>query len=133
MLTFLLVGICATYFLASRLPRLGIMVALLVVGMACLGMGNGAVFQLVPQRFRLEIGAATGMVGALGGLGGFALPILLGNVKQASGSFGAGFLTLAIVAFTAVILLKLVTSVDKGWRFAWKPSQPVQTAQELAD
>jgi len=41
--------------------------ACLVVLMACLGMGNGSVFQMVPQRFRKEIGVMTGLVGAAGG------------------------------------------------------------------
>ena len=40
----------------------------------CSGMGNGAVFQLVPQRFPKEIGVTTGIVGAAGGFGGFVLP-----------------------------------------------------------
>ena len=52
------------------------------------GIGNGAVFQLVPQRFRQQIGVATGVVGAVGGLGGFLLPTLLGTLKQVTGSFG---------------------------------------------
>jgi NNP family nitrate/nitrite transporter-like MFS transporter len=37
--------------------------------MATLGVGNGAVFQLVPQRFRHEIGVMTGLVGFGGGVG----------------------------------------------------------------
>ena len=47
---------------------------LLAVLMLCLGLGNGAVFQMVPQRFAREIGLVTGVVGAVGGIGGFILP-----------------------------------------------------------
>ena len=43
--------------------------------MGTLGIGNGAVFQLVPQRFGSEIGVMTGLVGA-GGVGGFSSPVL---------------------------------------------------------
>ena len=53
--------------------------ALLFVLMAALGMGNGSVFQMVPQRFRYEIGVMTGIVGAAGGVGGFFLNVALGN------------------------------------------------------
>ena len=60
--------------------------------MGLLGMGNGAVFQLVPQRFAERIGIVTGIVGAAGGLGGFFLPSLLGIAKDATGSYGAGLL-----------------------------------------
>ena len=48
LLQWLLLGIALTYAAAARLPPLAIMESLLVFGMACLGMGNGAVFQLVP-------------------------------------------------------------------------------------
>ncbi len=65
--------------------------------MAALGMGNGAVFQLVPQRFPKEIGVTTGIVGAAGGFGGFLLPTVLGSMKQAIGSFSGGFLAFALV------------------------------------
>ena len=51
--------------------------------MGLLGMGNGAVFQLVPQRFPQEIGVITGIVGAAGGVGGFFLPTLLGGLQAA--------------------------------------------------
>ncbi|MEK7216718.1 MAG: MFS transporter, partial [Chloroflexota bacterium] len=107
MLSLLLAGITITYLLAAQLPELGLMGGLLIGGMVCFGMGNGAVFQLVPQRFAREIGAATGMVGALGGVGGFLLPLLLGNMKQEVGSFGPGFAALAALALAAFVALRL--------------------------
>ena len=54
-----------------------------------LGMGNGAVFQLVPQRFGSEIGVMTGLVGMTGGVGGFYLASSLGYSKQFTGSYQA--------------------------------------------
>lgn len=131
MLAWLLVGIGAVYALGASLPAIQAMVALLVVGMACLGMGNGAVFQLVPQRFHLQIGVATGVVGAIGGLGGFLLPILLGNLKQVSGSFGPGFAVLALAAFSAVALLRVLTAVQDGWRWSWRTIQVVDVREEV--
>ncbi|AOC89855.1 Nitrate transporter [Bacillus amyloliquefaciens] len=56
-------------------------------------MGNGAVFQLVPQHFRKEIGMVTGIVGAAGGIGGFFLPNILGSLKQMTGSYASGFIS----------------------------------------
>ena len=53
--------------------------------MGLLGMGNGSVFQLVPQRFPKEIGVMTGVVGAAGGVGGFFLPNLFGGAEMAYG------------------------------------------------
>jgi NNP family nitrate/nitrite transporter-like MFS transporter len=66
---------------SQMLPVFGETVALIVL-MAALGLGNGSVFQLVPQRFPRQIGVITGIVGAAGGLGGFFLNIALGGLKQ---------------------------------------------------
>lgn len=69
---------------------------------AALGLGNGAVFKLVPQYFPKETGTVTGLVGAFGGLGGFFPPIELGLVKDATGSYTIGFVLFA--AFALVCL-----------------------------
>ena len=81
----------------ATLPPLSAGTVLLFAAMATLGMGNGAVFQLVPQRFPREIGVTTGIVGAAGGFGGFLLPTVLGRLKQTTGSFSGGFLAFALV------------------------------------
>jgi NNP family nitrate/nitrite transporter-like MFS transporter len=82
---------------------------LLFLGMGALGMGNGSVFQLVPQRFPKEIGVLTGIVGAAGGVGGFFLPNLLGGLKQLTGTFAGGFLVFALVGFVCAGLLVVVS------------------------
>ncbi|MEW4568496.1 hypothetical protein AB1L88_11570 [Tautonia sp. JC769] len=53
---------------------------------AAIGLGNGAVITLVPEQYPKAIGSVTGLVGAAGGLGGFSPPLLLGLVRQATGS-----------------------------------------------
>jgi NNP family nitrate/nitrite transporter-like MFS transporter len=90
--------------------------AVLVAGMSALGMGNGAVFQLVPQRFRDEIGVMTGLVGMTGGVGGFYLASSLGLAKQATGSYQTGFLAFAALALAALVGL---TSIKRQWRTTW--------------
>ena len=84
--------------------------------MLSLGMGNGAVFQLVPQRFRREIGVMTGLVGMSGGIGGFYLASSLGLSKQATGSYQAGLLIFAALALMALFGLTLVKT---RWRTTW--------------
>jgi MFS transporter, NNP family, nitrate/nitrite transporter len=107
MLMILYLGMAVTMIGVATLPPLPLTVVLLFAGMGMLGMGNGSVFQLVPQRFSKEIGVMTGIVGAAGGLGGFFLPNLLGWLKRLTGSFGPGFLSFALtgVACTAALLL----------------------------
>ena len=87
-----------------------------VGAMLALGMGNGAVFQLVPQRFRKEIGVMTGMVGMAGGVGGFYLASSLGFSKQMTGSYQTGFLIFAGLAIVALVGL---TVVKTRWRTTW--------------
>jgi NNP family nitrate/nitrite transporter-like MFS transporter len=128
-LSLCLVIIGILYAAISFLPALGVMIVLVVTVVAVLGLGNGSVFQLVPQRFHKEIGVATGLVGAFGGLGGFFLPTLLGSVKQVSGTYAWGLAILAGIAFFALIVLRILVAVREGWRFSW--SMPV--ASPLAE
>ena len=91
----LLTGVGGLLFAISSLPEFSVVVPLRFLSMGMLGMGNGAVFQLVPQRFSKHIGVITGVVGAAGGLGGFLLPSVLGAIKDRTGSYGIGFLVFA--------------------------------------
>ena len=90
--------------------------ALFILVMGTLGAGNGAVFQLVPQRFRKEIGVMTGLVGFGGGVGGFYLASSLGYAKKLTGSSGPGFLIFAALALVALLGLTVVKS---RWRTTW--------------
>jgi NNP family nitrate/nitrite transporter-like MFS transporter len=87
-----------------------------VLAMLALGTGNGAVFQLVPQRFRKEIGVMTGLVGMAGGIGGFYLASSLGYSRQLTGSYQLGLMIFASLGAAALVGLAMV----KGrWRTTW--------------
>ena len=115
-LSFLYIVIAFLLVVLSTLPALPVTVALLFLTMACLGTGNGSVFQLVPQRFGKEIGVAPGVLGAAGGLGGFFLPTVLGSLKSLEGSYSAGLLVFALVAAGAALAL---SRVKHSWRAEW--------------
>ena len=91
-------------------------VLLFSCGVLTLGMGNGAVFQLIPQRFGREIGIMTGIVGCAGGVGGFFLAKTLGFAKAATGSFSVGFLFYALLAFGGLLALVFIKN---RWRATW--------------
>src|SRR5215470_12929680 len=63
-----------------------------------LGNGNGAVFKLVPEYFPKEVGTVTGLVGAMGGLGGFFPPLLLGFFRDRFHVVWPGFALLGLVS-----------------------------------
>ncbi|BCD87653.1 nitrate transporter [Pseudomonas solani] len=90
--------------------------ALFVVAMLSLGAGNGAVFQLVPQRFHKEMGVMTGLIGMAGGIGGFCLTAGLGAIKQHTGDYQLGlwlFASLGVLAWFGLYGVKL------RWRTTW--------------
>lgn len=98
------------------LPQAWMAVVVFVGAMLALGMGNGAVFQLVPQRFRREIGVMTGLVGMAGGIGGFYLASSLGYSREVTGSYQTGFVVFAVLAVAALVGL---TRVKTRWRTTW--------------
>lgn len=108
---------CAALVVVSfGLPSMGAALAVFVAAMLALGMGNGAVFQLVPVRFVKEIGVLTGIVGCAGGVGGFYLASSLGFSKQWTGSYQDGFLIFAALAGLAFIAINIVRN---GWRVSF--------------
>jgi NNP family nitrate/nitrite transporter-like MFS transporter len=87
-----------------------------LIASGALGMANGAVFQLLPQRFGKDIGVMTGLVGAGGGVGGFYLASSLGLAKGWTGSYAAGFYMFAALCVLAICGLGLVKT---RWRTTW--------------
>jgi NNP family nitrate/nitrite transporter-like MFS transporter len=82
---------------------------------ALLGLGNGAVFKLVPQYFKKDTGTVTGLVGAMGGLGGFFPPLLLGAFSDMAGIVWPGFVLLSFTAFVLWrINVKVLLAADRS-------------------
>ncbi len=113
-LGFVIIG--ATGAAALLPPNPWVMVAILVVCFSAMGAGNGAVFQLVPLRFRTSTAVAGSLVGEIGALAGGFLPNAMGMGKQHFGSFAPGFLSGTVLAVLVLIALVLVT---KKWTSTW--------------
>jgi nitrate/nitrite transporter NarK len=93
-----------------------------------LGLGNGAVFKLVPEHFSRDTGTVTGLVGALGGLGGFFPPLLLGIFRDRLGVIWPGFVLLAV---TALALRQANERVFRPSDVEWTRALPVTARQAL--
>jgi NNP family nitrate/nitrite transporter-like MFS transporter len=100
------ISLCDFLF-AAWMPPASAGIALLIAMYVCFGLGNGATFQLVPQRWKGKTGLMSGIVGAAGGIGGFYLPVIMGIAKEGTGSYQMGFATfgvLSALAFGLVVL-----------------------------
>lgn len=124
MLLSLLAGAGLALGIVATQPPALAAVCCLAFCMGMLGMGNGAVFQLVPQRFPKEVGIMTGLVGAAGGFGGFLLPSLMGYTRDATGGFVAG---LAIVSSAFIAGLFVLFYLGSVWRRRW-PAEAAERA-----
>ncbi len=116
LLTMYTIAALLLFVMSLGQPTYQLALAIIIPTMAALGMGNGAVFQLVPQRFRKEIGVMTGLVGMAGGVGGFYLAASLGYFKQSTGSYQTGLIIFAGLAVLAIIGL---AGVKTRWRTTW--------------
>ena len=111
-----LVAAGALSIVSIGLPQQWMALLSFLIAMLALGIGNGAVFQLIPQRFCREIGVMTGIVGMTGGVGGFYLASSLGYSKQLTGNYQLGLL---IFAGLAVVAFLGLARVKRRWRETW--------------
>ena len=102
---------------AAGTPILEPVGAVAFLGMAAaLGSGSGATFALIarvtdPSR----VGGVTGLVGAAGGLGGFAPPLVMGYVYGRTESYAIGLGLLSVTAaLTLVLTMTVVRRTARG-------------------
>jgi NNP family nitrate/nitrite transporter-like MFS transporter len=91
-----------------------------------LGIGNGAVFKLVPQYFPKEVGTVTGLVGAMGGLGGFFPPLLLGFFRDHLHTIWPGF---TLLAFLSAVLWRTNAAVLLARQQTAEPALPTSLSR----
>src|SRR5690606_31267418 len=98
---FPLTAVCALFMACPMMTTF----TLGALGMAAaIGLGNGAVFKLVPEHFPRSVGTVTGLVGAAGGLGGFFPPLVVGALYEATGTFAWGFVLLCVAALVCFVI-----------------------------
>ena len=79
------------------------------------GLGNGAIFQLVPHRWPYQTGLMTGIIGAAGGIGGFYLPTVNGIVFETTGKYSLAFALFGSIALICLIIVKLLHAKWMEW------------------
>ena len=117
-LIYFLGGIAAVNFLFSLLtPPLFLGILLFLALYIFYGLGNGAIFQLVPHRWPFQTGLMTGIIGAAGGIGGFYLPTVNGIVFEATGTYNLAFAIFGGIALICLVIVKLLHSQWMEWAY----------------
>jgi NNP family nitrate/nitrite transporter-like MFS transporter len=98
------------------LPPIGLMTLFLLVIFAALGVGNGAVFQLVPLRYPTTSAVASSIIGEVGALGGALIPSAMTLSESLTGNYGLGFGFFAVTIVMGFILLR---KAHPQWTSSW--------------
>jgi MFS transporter, NNP family, nitrate/nitrite transporter len=98
-------GLTFAGFLLSFSPTLPIYSFGCLLVAFCAGIGNGAVFKLVPLYFTKQAGIANGIVSAMGGLGGFFPPIVLTLTFNLTGHYAIGFMALSEFSLASLVMV----------------------------
>ncbi|QND14462.1 NarK/NasA family nitrate transporter [Rhizobium leguminosarum bv. trifolii] len=118
MYTMLAVSAVATLILslpaasvAGTGPAFGITPVIFIVVIFVLGffmsLGKAAVYKHIPAYYPENVGAVGGVVGMMGGLGGFILPIAFGLLKDMTGLWSSCFLLLFAIVVISLIWMHL--------------------------
>ncbi len=89
---------------------------LLMICFAALGVGNGALFQLVPLRWPLTTAVAASMIGEFGALGGSIVPNAMGLSRQYTGTYFWGF---ALFVLLSLGVLSMMRAMQIRWTRTW--------------
>jgi NNP family nitrate/nitrite transporter-like MFS transporter len=80
----------------------------------CMGIGKASVYKYIPEYFPDDVGSVGGLVGTLGALGGFVLPLAFGYLEVASGRPESCFwVMLLLVAWSFLWLHGVVTRLRR--------------------
>jgi MFS transporter, NNP family, nitrate/nitrite transporter len=121
------------FLFAALMPPLVGGVALLFMLYVGFGLGNGATFQLVPQRWKGKTGVMTGIIGAAGGIGGFYLPVIMGIAKESTGSYQLGFATFGGLALIALASVGILAQQWLAWAMGSAPESSADGPIAQAD
>ncbi|MBY5532896.1 NarK/NasA family nitrate transporter [Rhizobium leguminosarum] len=92
-------------------PAFGITPVIFIVVIFVLGffmsLGKAAVYKHIPAYYPENVGAVGGVVGMMGGLGGFILPIAFGLLKDMTGLWSSCFLLLFAIVVISLVWMHL--------------------------
>lgn len=87
-------------------------VLVFIVGIA-MGFGKASVYKVIHDYYPSQMGSVGGMVGVLGGLGGFTLPIMFGAAADYTDVRSSCFMLLYAVLAACMILMHYAIKAEK--------------------
>jgi len=97
-------GVTKIYFQAN----VWIFAVLVIILGTIWGIGKAAVYKLIPDYFPEEVGVVGGMVGVLGGLGGFFCPIIFGYLLQGTGLWTSCWMFMFVLSLICLLWMHFV-------------------------
>jgi MFS transporter, NNP family, nitrate/nitrite transporter len=107
-LTAVFLAVAVLQIVLAFQPGLSVLTPAFLIIALLLGLGSGAVFKLVGEHFPRNAGVVAGLVGIVGGIGGFFPPLVMGIVKDATGTYALGFMLLSEFALICLVVNVLV-------------------------
>jgi NNP family nitrate/nitrite transporter-like MFS transporter len=107
------------------LPGFVICVEILAIGM---GIGKASVYKYIPDYFPTDVGAVGGLVGTLGALGGFFMPLTFGYLEQRSHRPESCFWLMAALIACSFTWLHLVVTTLRRREARHATPQPLSRA-----
>ncbi|MBT3984119.1 MAG: NarK/NasA family nitrate transporter [Bacteriovoracaceae bacterium] len=102
-------GVTRIYFQAN----IWVFAILVIILGSVWGIGKAAVYKHIPDYFPNEVGVVGGMVGVLGGLGGFFCPIIFGYLLEWTGLWTSCWMfMLAISTICLLWMHRVVTKIS---------------------
>lgn len=103
-------GVTKIYFQAN----VWIFAVLVILIGSIWGIGKAAVYKHIPDYFPDEVGVVGGMVGVLGGLGGFFCPIIFGYLLKGTGLWTSCWLFMFIISVVCLVWMhSVITKINK--------------------
>ncbi len=95
-----------------------------------MSLGKAAVFKHIPVYYPTHVGVVGGVVGMIGGLGGFFLPLTFGMLNDVVGIWQSAFMLLFVIAGAALVWMHYAIRLAE--RHEWRSGREVTDLPEFS-